>query len=343
MIETIQLAGMENGTPDTLDRLRRGLRETGVVFLDARGELPDGFFETLFAQSREFFRLPAEVKQALNLSNSANLRGYVGMGEEFTNGIADLKESFEFAKELEVPSDARDAPYARLYGTNLWPEPDALPQFEPTIRSYSAWMSRLGTSFLKALARTLDQPTEPTGDSLFEGEMCSFSRLIYYSDPTGFNEASARLEAHTDQALITVIVQNVAGLEVQDHTGAWVPVIPENGLFIVFPGELAEFWTRGYYRACVHRVQNKAITGERISIASFFLPDLRTRLAPLDPTSSEHLATADLTVSSTNSWLTPGGNADGALAPFVVGEKEWERMNAIFPDDAAALESGSVA
>ena len=268
------------------------------------------------------------------------------MGEEYTRGLADLKESFEFAKETPVPTSDNPPPYFRLYGENQWPEARLLPQFRQTLGEYSEWMDKIGRALLKGIALTLGQPTTPTPGGLFDGDLCFFSRLIYYGNPLDFSITKARLGAHTDHVLFTLTLQDAPGLEVRTDAGEWLRVEPSEDVFVVFPGELMEFWTRGYYKATTHRVHNQALRTERLSVASFFLPNLRSVVAPIDPASSPHLAQADLLMSSDNSWLTKprdGARSNGAgagefLRPIIVGEKEWERVNAIFPDEAAPAE-----
>jgi isopenicillin N synthase-like dioxygenase len=95
-----------------------------------------------------------------------------------------------------------------------------------------------------------------------------------------------------------------------------------------------EFWTRGYYPATRHRVPNATLPAERLSIMSFFLPDLRCQVSPIEITDDSPLANAELSLSSDNSWLTRDrhGNNAAEAVPIVIGEKEWERVNAIFPE-----------
>jgi isopenicillin N synthase-like dioxygenase len=350
LIPTLSLSDIEAESPEAIERLRRAGRDIGVFYLDAGDRLARRFFADLFEQSRQFFRLPLDPKQALALANSSNFRGYVGMGEEYTRGQADIKESFEFAQETRVPASDNPPPYFRLYGENQWPDASRLPRFRPTLGEYSEWMDRIGRVVLKGMALTLGQPVTPeAGGGLFRGDPCFFSRLIYYGNPLDFGETDTRLGAHTDHVLFTLTLQDAPGLEVQTNAGEWIRVEPSEELFVVFPGELMEFWTRGYYKATTHRVHNKALRTERLSVASFFLPDLQSEVAPIDPASSPHLADVDLSMSSDNSWLTKpqaeaqanGASAGELLRPIMIGEKEWERVNAIFPDEAAPAEESA--
>ncbi|WP_051385660.1 isopenicillin N synthase family dioxygenase [Actinokineospora inagensis] len=317
MIPTIRLDDIVARAPGTLDTIHAATREVGLFYVD--GLDPDLRTE-LFDVSRRFFALPAADKQALSIANSANYRGYVGVGEESTNGTADLKESFEFGRDAEAPASDNPPPYYQMYGGNQWP---SLPGFRAALDAYSAYQARVGTAVIEALAATLGQPPVlGTPSSPFGSELCSFARVIYYANPAGYAREEARLAAHTDSGMVTVSLQDTPGLEVLTTAGEWLEVLPPAGCCVAFTGELLELWSSGYYRACVHRVHNQALRGDRISLITFFIPDLRSVLTPL--TSADHDRLAAASVPRGNSWL---GSESG---PFVVGEREWERVGEIF-------------
>lgn len=54
-----------------------------------------------------------------------------------------------------------------------------------------------------------------------------------------------------------------------------------SGTLLVMIGDVTECWTKGLYRAPVHRVKN-APSVSRYSAAFFFQPNLRTMVKPLD-------------------------------------------------------------
>ncbi|MET9359916.1 2-oxoglutarate and iron-dependent oxygenase domain-containing protein [Streptomyces sp. NPDC006632] len=334
MIPVIKLADLEARRPESLELLHASLRDNTLVHVDARTELGAGFFSDLYGQTRSFFALPEERKKALDIDKSPNYRGYVGQGTEYTNGVPDLKESFEFGKETPAPEGERLHWYG-LYGDNQWPGEATLPGFRAVVDAYSAAMDRIALAALACLQLTLDQEADPE-KGVTGGELCSFSRLIYYRDPKGFGAGEARLERHTDSGLLTIGLQNAAGLEAQAANGEWLRVEPPADVFTVFPGELMEIWTHGYYRACAHRVRNAALSGERLSYASFFLPDLQRELVPMDRATSARLS-GPLSVPGANPWLAGGSELPPATP---IGQLEWDRMNVIFPGrDTAEAET----
>ncbi|RJO70842.1 isopenicillin N synthase family oxygenase [Nocardia panacis] len=333
MIPVIGLADVEARRTDAVETLHTALRTHTIVHVDARGELGPDFFPDLYRRTREFFALPAAEKQALDINGSPNYRGYVGQGKEYTGGIPDLKESYEFGKVLAPPPGEHRA-WFDLYGDNRWPSEGHPAPFRSMIDAYSKAVERIAVAVLRALLHSMDQEVD-RADGVTGGEPSLYSRLIYYRDPRGYAVGDARLHQHTDSALLTVGLQNAPGLEVRNSNGQWRPVDPPENVFSIFAGELMEVWTNGYYPPCLHRVHNSALRSERLSCASFFLPDLRRPLTPIDPISSPRMAAAGLTVSETNSWLADGRRVSPTTP---VGQLEWERMNMVFPERVGADE-----
>lgn len=331
MTAPIALEAIEARSPSACNALLDRLHVDGWASVSARTLVE---LETaVIGQARELFAMPLAAKEALDLSRSPHARGYVGLRRERTNGVPDLKESFEFAEErLPVPHDP-DRPYLRLYGPNQWPDARLLPQFRSAIEAYTSLALQTGRTILRGLLSALAQPVdEGVPGGLLKGGICAFSRLIYYAPAEDFAASAARLQAHTDHTLLTLVLEDSPGLEVRERHAGWREVGREPGTFVVFCGELMEFWTRGYVSACLHRVHNAALRSDRVSISSFFLPDLEATIAPIDASELPPSAGAPTTVSGGNSWLGP----DGELRPIAVGQEEWKRMAAIFPDDVQA-------
>jgi len=327
MIPTILLDELERHDPRALAAVSASIRELGLFFLEPGPAAPPSFPHDLFSQARRFFALPDAAKQRIAIGHSPHFRGYVGVGEESTNGEADLKESFEFGQERPAPPSVDPPPYFRLFGGNQWPDPAVLPGFRPAVDAYGTLMDRVAAAVFDTMVRTLGLP-DGTSAGLGEKRPCSFSRLIHYSDPAGYAGEDVRLGEHTDSGMITISVQDSPGLEVRTRDGQWRVVDPPDGTLVVFTGELTALWSHGYYPACVHRVSNATLKDARISAITFFIPALDATLSSLDPVA--HPIVAGSEVSDRNPWLLGGGEE---LRPFVVGEREWDRVNTIFADD----------
>lgn len=311
MSGTVSLAALMQGERAAVDGLADAVASERVCYLKDTEFLDAAFQARLFAAAAAFFQLPANAKSAIALDKSGGLRGYVGFEEERTNGIADLKESFEFAQERPAPTHREARPYDRLYAANVWPPPELLPGFQRTLTQFNAVVSRIGNVVFDALVGALrNARSEQSCTALLSGAPCHFSRLIYYSDPSSCSIAEDRLVAHTDNTFFTVALQSTPALEFNDPTGRWRAVEPPANCFTVFAGELAELWSGGRYRACLHRVRNASLASERLSVTTFFLPDLDAVVAPIGASDSETSA-----------------------ASFVVGDREWLRMRSIFDVD----------
>ena len=295
------------GEPEATCAVARELRDEGVCAVAPGRALPPEFLARLSRTAVGFFKLPGAAKMAVALAASGNLRGYVGYSEERTNGLPDLKESFEFGQERRTRGRTR--PYHRMYGANVWPDAANAPEFRAVLEAYSQVAEAAGMALVEALICLLETPeTAASCRALRRGRASRFSRVNYYCEPAGISSGADRLVAHTDNSLVTLAYQDAPGLEVERRSDGWSAGLPPGSL-AVFTGELAEIWSGGTYRAARHRVRNGMLARERVSVTSFFLPDLSARVLPL-----------------------PGaGGGRQAEDSFVVGEREWARMERIFP------------
>lgn len=328
MTEAVSLDELAAESPVAIAAVGAALHGDGFFALDAAWRF-GGSTVDLLEQARRFFRLPLATRRTVSLSE--NLRGHVGVGEESTNGVPDLKESFEFAREL-LPPEGEPAPWHRLYGPNLWPDAELLPRFRPVMNRFIDDIGAIGDIVVRAVALSLGQPVgagSPSG--FFDRPSCVFSRLIYYSDPGDYQADATRLDAHTDHGLVTLTLEDSSGLEVQMRDGKWVVA---DGLPLVFAGELLEYWSLGHFRACPHRVANTALHRDRLSVATFIEPDLRAVVTPLPRNSFGPSAAPGVPLG--NYWLADDHVAGSHPSPVAVGDTEWRRMSSIFGGGTAS-------
>jgi isopenicillin N synthase-like dioxygenase len=332
MIPTVSLGDLARYEETAVAAVRRATRQIGLFYLDLRPEAGDAAFAELFAEAYRFFRAPQGLKSAISVGRSAHYRGYVAPREESTNGREDLKESWEFGREASPPASAEPRDWFAMYGGNQWPDPRLLPGFRPAVDRYTDWVSRVGRVVVECLARSLGRPgvLGRPGAALGE-DLHWFSRLIYYRDSDEYRHENVRLGEHTDSGMLTISIQDSPGLEVRTQDGYWLLVTPPPHACVVFTGELMGLWSGGHYPACRHRVHSEALHGDRVSVITFFIPELSTVLTPIDPRDVPDAGDgASPGVAADNPWLAPG-EAGGAVAPFVVGEREWARVHDIFP------------
>ncbi|GAB1694991.1 isopenicillin N synthase family dioxygenase [Krasilnikovia sp. M28-CT-15] len=335
-IPTVRIGALAAQDPDAVAVVRQATRQIGLFYLDLRPEIDDETFDDLFGETRRFFRAPEDVKSAISVKHSPHYRGYVAPREESTNGREDLKESWEFGREATPPADADPQDWFVMYGGNQWPDPDHLPGFRPAVDRYTEWVSQVGRTVIEALARSMGQhDVLGKPDSAFGEDLHWFSRLIYYRDTDEYRGEEVRLGEHTDSGMLTVSIQDSDGLEVRTQDGEWLLVSPPPNACVVFTGELMGLWSGGYYPACRHRVHADNLRGDRVSVITFFIPELGSVLRPIDPREAVAAEGADVVVAvaEDNPWLRPGEKGD-AVEPFVVGEREWARVHEIFPGNA---------
>ncbi|MFI9640476.1 isopenicillin N synthase family dioxygenase [Micromonospora sp. NPDC051925] len=335
-IPTVHIGALAAHDPEAVAAVRQATRQIGLFYLDLRPEIGAETFEDLFVETRRFFHAPDEVKSAISVRHSPHYRGFVAPREESTNGTEDLKESWEFGREAIPPADAEPQDWFVMYGGNQWPDPTHLPGFRPAVDRYTGWVSQVGRTVVQALARSMGQhDVLGKPDSAFGEDLHWFSRLIYYRDSDEYRGEDVRLGEHTDSGMLTVSIQDSDGLEVRTQDGEWLLVSPPPGACVVFTGELMGLWSGGYYPACRHRVHTDNLRGDRVSVITFFIPELGSVLRPIDPTQAAAAEGTDVVVAvaADNPWLRPGEKGD-AVEPFVVGEREWARVHEIFPRSA---------
>merc|ERR1712061_535272 len=137
---------------------------------------------------REFFALPAEVKQRIAADRSRALktaRGYTGLRDEQLDitreGAPDLKEVLD----LGLPLGNSTLTYL---GPNPWPE--AMPRLKTDTEPYMAGALGLGTELLSVVARAVGLPDGGFAD-IFD-EPLVVQRLMRY--PAKINVSAANPE-----------------------------------------------------------------------------------------------------------------------------------------------------
>ncbi len=240
------------GHDEVAAQLRAACLEVGFFYLTGHG-VPASTIERTFAMADTFFALPQEEKSAISILNSSKIRGYTGLLEENTDpdNDGDLHEAFDMG--LDLADDDPDA-HGDVYGwgLNQWPD---LPGFRETFVGYHTTLGDLCRVLYRGLARSLDMP-----DDFFTAQMTkpiSELRVIRYPSQPTPDDSVVGIGAHSDYDMFTVLAtDDVAALEVLNPAGAWIPVPPKDGMFIVNVGDLLQRLTNDLYRSAVHRVIN---------------------------------------------------------------------------------------
>ena len=109
----------------------------------------------------------------------------------------------------------------------------------------------------------------------FVAEPISALRALNYPKQQGAPAAGQlRAGAHTDYGSLTLLLPQAGsrGLEIKTPDGAWTPVPPIPGAFVVNIGDLMARWTNDRWVSTLHRVVNPGPDegGERRQSLAFF-------------------------------------------------------------------------
>ena len=260
------------------DQVDDALTHVGFMAVTNLG-IDQSLLSQVFTRSLDFFRCSQQDKQKSAYLSARENFGYQGLQEENLDPDAppDLKETFTMRDVLNKPPE-----------DNRWPDPDfqtLMERFYEHCFTASFRLQRVVASALKL---------EPEFFvNCHSGENVTL-RLLYYPN-TGVNRVETGqmgAGAHTDYGLLTLLFQDaVGGLQVKDHTDAWLDVDYLEDAIVINSGDLLERWTNGRYRSTIHRVKPKIGVAERLSIAMFIDPDSETPVQALKScTSSDNPA-----------------------------------------------------
>lgn len=257
--------------------LGKACRGSGFFLLTGHG-VEEALISGVFSKADEFFDLPTEDKQPLDIRRNGQNRGWVSEGSETldeTSGQVDVKEAFNIGFDLTA-DDPRILAGEPFRGENVWPE---LPEFRETLLRYFSTVHDLGVALHHPIALDLSLP-ETYFDSSLDAPMATL-RLLRYppSDPANGLGAGA----HTDYGSITLLMTDgEPGLQIRPRGGDWIdaPHIP--GAFVVNIGDCLMRWTNDVYVSTPHRVA--APKRKRRSIAFFLDPNPDALIAALPGT-----------------------------------------------------------
>ncbi|MBL8843940.1 MAG: isopenicillin N synthase family oxygenase [Planctomycetes bacterium] len=248
-------------------------RDCGFVGITDHG-IPEGQVRAALAAARDFFALPAEVKQRYEVAGGAGQRGYTRFGVEKAKDQRqpDLKEFWHVGREV-----GRDDPLAAILLPNLWPR--EVPHFEPALRALFDSLERLGGRLLELLEPALGLPSGWFAPRIARGN--SILRPLHYPPlpaprasegggavaprtgggavaPRAVESAAAvRAAAHEDINLITLLVgSDEPGLEIAARDGTWWAVTTVPGTIVVNVGDMLQRLTNGVLPSTTHRVVN---------------------------------------------------------------------------------------
>ena len=282
-IVDVDLLAFERGSAEqrraVVDGVRRSLA-TGFVY--TRHDLSEDMLDTAYGVLREFFTLPAEVKQQFVATGSQGQTGYTGLLVETaaSSDVPDWKEMLNWGRSLPVGHPLRER-YPHRYGDQVLPE-SAVPASAKVLYEFHDSIEDLQRRFLRVIAEAIGCHESFFDEMTIDG--ATLTRAIRYPPmaeaPGGAPHVWAG--AHGDINLITALPRSTApGLQVLVGDD-WVDVTAPAGSVVVNTGMMLERLTNGLIPAGIHRVvAAPGFTGERYSVVQFCHPTPWTLLTPL--------------------------------------------------------------
>jgi isopenicillin N synthase-like dioxygenase len=270
------LSGHPGGTEGVAAQLREISKTVGFFYLKGHA-IPQNVIESVFAEARRFFNLPAHLKEALPYVATDSFRsGYQDSSarpaqRRNINIISDARPNLleKFSVNWErAPNGSSTSRTDRSETVNVWPE--NLPGFKDAVLTYHHAIEKLGRQFLPLWCAALGLPLDYL-DRFFEAPHLTMS-LLHYPPQKEIGNRQYGIAPHTDNALMTFLAQgDVPGLAVRMPSGHWRAVDAVPGTLLVNTGNLMVRWTNEEYLSTKHRVINKHEI-DRYSIPVFFGP-----------------------------------------------------------------------
>ncbi|BCH23067.1 isopenicillin N synthase family dioxygenase [Mesorhizobium sp. L-8-3] len=265
-------------------------RTTGFLAITNHG-VPQPVIDAAWSKARAFFDLPAEEKERAKAPYKGYPYGYLGPELEALarsrniDSPPDLKESFN-GGPLRVPEGMNDPEaLAFCYAETIWPEaPDG---FVAAWRDYYAALEDLAMRVMRLFATALELP-ETYFDRFIDAPISALRALNYPEQHVPPKPGQIRAGAHTDYGSLTILLPQAGsrGLEIITPDGAWTPVPPIPGAFVINIGDLMARWTNDRWVSTVHRVVNPPADeggmDRRQSMAFFHQPNWDAEIVVLD-------------------------------------------------------------
>lgn len=265
------LKGSIEDKKQVASEIDKACREVGFFYLKNHG-VPQELLDRVLIQSKLFFGMPENEKMKIKKKDTSFVTGYNPKFNEKVSRLGDLKETFDFVKELPAGDPYLQMKGAEVYTGNMWPE--SLPGFQETIYdNYLQSMVDLADKVMEAYALALNLSID-WFKPMTRKPIC-LGRLAHYFAPTQeLPQDQLSCGVHTDQLGVTLLAQldGVTGLQIKNDRGDFVDAVPIPGTLVVNIGDLIERWSNGHYKATEHRVVVRPGV-ERYSAIIFHMPD----------------------------------------------------------------------
>ncbi|MEH6514375.1 isopenicillin N synthase family dioxygenase [Maribacter arcticus] len=251
-----------------INEIGKAFEEIGFVALGGHF-LSDQLVDSLYAEIKEFFNLPEDIKDGYQIEGIGGQRGYTSFGKEHAKGRkeGDLKEFWHFGQYVE-DNDALE----KEYPDNVMVK--ELPKFNVVGKETYKMLEKTAKYVLRALALHLKLDEFYFDDFIKNGN--SILRPIHYPPITSEPKNAVRAAAHGDINLITLLMgAHGKGLQVKNHEGEWVDAIARPDQLMINVGDMLSRLTNNKLLSTIHQVVNppKELWGtSRYSVPFFMHP-----------------------------------------------------------------------
>lgn len=244
-------------------------KEWGFLLLQGH-QIPEADIEELFSLSKTFFSFPEHEKRKWQIND--RYIGYTGPLED--GGNAD-NESVWFGG---IPGALEDD---RTSLPPFW-QGGCAEKIEALKHKCHQIVIQILQCFAIAL-RLEDRNYFANSHAADSGNGNALRTIWYPAREKPLAEADSRLVPHTDSGSVTLLFQNVAGLEVESPDGTWVRAPCERNHVLLNLGDSLSLWSGGVLKATRHRITFDSLPHDqtRQSMAYFARAAPETKLDPI--------------------------------------------------------------
>ncbi|OAP65114.1 hypothetical protein AYL99_01086 [Fonsecaea erecta] len=281
-IPTVDLTGYlndpESSQAETIvTQIRTACTTSGFFQITGHG-VPESLQKRVFAAAKALFDLPDEEKHKLSGKPG---RGFEVIGAQTLEDgkKPDLKEGYYVGREIP----GNKPPFRPFQEANIWPSQIPESEFKQPLIEYHQAISEISFQLMRILARGLANFDTTVFENFCRDPIAAVRLLHYPPHPKSDDSALVGAGAHTDFGAITLLLQDGhSGLQVLNQfTGEWIDVPPQEHAYVVNVGDMLEAWTSGVYKSNIHRVINTSGT-DRYSIPFFLDGNADCIIKPLD-------------------------------------------------------------
>eukprot|EP00455_Lapot_gusevi_P015172 TRINITY_DN1765_c0_g1_i1.p1 TRINITY_DN1765_c0_g1~~TRINITY_DN1765_c0_g1_i1.p1 ORF type:complete len:371 (-),score=131.08 TRINITY_DN1765_c0_g1_i1:106-1218(-) len=297
-LQTAELPRLEAKKQEMAQLMHEACRDVGFFGVCGHG-INQAELDEVIDVSRQFFHSPQENKNKVLMTNKPfGFRGYQKLGQNVTQYQRDWHEAIDLyctlppshpvVKRLQGEKEQRSRVMEEFVTTpNPWPTQPA--SFKPIFDRYIPTMVQLGTTIMRVMALSLKLPEHFFTQTKLVDESFWVLRIIGYPPlPQASTASNGELDVgmscgpHTDYGCLTIINadKTPGALQVLNRRDEWITVDPIPDTFVMNIGDMFNIWTRGLYRANLHRVMNKN-ANYRVSLPFFLEPNFEAVVRPL--------------------------------------------------------------